>query len=491
MNPIEVVRDDVVVPHRPSPLAVDLDGTLATSDSLLDAIVAVVLKRPQELPAIVAELAKGRLAFKSALLKSGAYCPESIPLREDFLSYLRDQKSSGRELHLVTASPQEVADVVAQRTGLFVSATGSKDGINLKGVIKAKHLRDCFPGGFAYAGNDHSDLAVWKHAASAVAVAAPRSVNRTLAKLGVPVEQSFPRAKAGLGSWLRLLRIHQWSKNALLFVPLILAHRYRDLAAIEQLIVAFLCLGLVASATYIVNDLSDLDADRRHATKKRRPLASAEVSIQAAISVAAMLALFGTLGAVLLDRRFALCLLVYALLTLSYSLRLKAIALLDVFLLGLLYTLRIVMGIVILRVWPSPWLLVFSLFFFFSLSMAKRHVEIVRAFNRGHTGRIPGRGYQATDAPLSLSLGISSSAIAVTLLFLYVAQDAYPAGVYRAPQWLWAISPLVFLWTTRIWLKSHRGRLDDDPINFALRDKPSLLLGLLVAIAFALAVSWP
>jgi len=273
----------------------------------------------------------------------------------------------------------------------------------------------------------------------------------------------------------------------LMFVPLALAHRYNDPSAVANVALAFVCMGLVASATYIINDLSDLEADRLHRTKKNRPLASAAISATSGAATGFVLGGIGMACALLLDMWFAGYLLAYVVLTLAYSLRLKSIALLDVFVLGLLYTLRIVMGIVLLRAPASPWLLVFSLFFFFSLSMAKRHVEIVRALDRGETGRIKGRGYNTSDAPLSLSLGISSSAIAVMLLFLYVANDAFPAGAYQHPQWLWATSPLVFLWVTRIWLKSHRGKLDDDPINFALRDKPSLLLGVLVAICFAMA----
>lgn len=181
-------------------------------------------------------------------------------------------------------------------------------------------------------------------------------------------------------------------------------------------------------------------------------------------------------------------LLVYIAVTVMYSLRLKAVPLLDVFVLGLLYTLRIGLGMALLGVAASPWLLVFSLFFFFSLSMAKRHVEIVRASDRGITGQIRGRGYLVSDAPLTLSLGIAASCIAVLLLFLYVANDAYPTGAYKDPRWLWGISPLVFLWTTRVWLKSHRGKLGDDPIVFALTDKPSLLLAVLVGLCFVMAV---
>lgn len=470
------------------PLAVDLDGTLCKSDSSIDALISVGLRSPKYIPKLWSALLRGRASLKSALSEIGAYRPESAPLRDDFVSYLREQKASGRELHLVTASPQPVADAIAERVGLFDSASGSFNDRNLKGDEKARHLQERFPEGFSYAGNDRADLKVWRHARSAIAVAAPPAIERRLSRLGVPVEQRFPAPKVKLGTYLRMLRSHQWSKNVLMFFPLVLAHQYTDPEAILRVTLGFLCMCLVASATYIANDLSDLDADRQHATKSRRPLAAGEVSVTSALLIALALGLAGMVGALALDKWFALALLVYAALTVSYSIRLKEIALLDVFVLGLLYTLRIVMGTVLIGGLGSPWLLVFSLFFFFSLSMAKRQVEIVRARQRGDHGRIRGRGYEVTDEPLTLSLGIAANSVAVLLLFLYVANDAYPQNSYSSPQWLWAISPIVFLWSTRIWLKSHRGKLDDDPINFALRDGPSLLLGVLVAACFVMAV---
>lgn len=470
-----------------APLAVDLDGTLAKSDNLVDALMAAVLRSPKHIPKLILALINGRLALKEQLVAIKAYMPEVVPLREDFIAYLKEQKSAGRSLHLVTASPQSVADEVAARVGIFDSASGSQNEVNLKGAAKARFLKERFPDGFAYAGNDRADLEVWKHAQSAVTVAAPSSIERAIAALGVPVEHRHPRLKAGIGTWLKMLRIHQWSKNALMFVPLVLAHRYTDPADVLQVVLGFLCMGLVASATYIINDLSDLDADRRHATKRRRPLAAAEISPARGLTTAVGLGVAGIAGAFAINSWFGLTVLVYLVLTLAYSLRFKAIALLDVFVLGVLYTLRIIMGTVLLGVPGSPWLLVFSLFFFFSLSMAKRHVEIERARKRGDHGRIHGRGYEVTDAPLTLALGVAANSIAVLLLFLYVANDAYPLNAYSNPQWLWAISPLVFLWSNRIWLKSHRGKLDDDPVNFALRDPPSILLGVIVGVCFAMA----
>lgn len=470
------------------PLIVDLDGTLGLTDSLVDAIATAALRNPLHIPKLVKALLRGRYELKDSLAGIGAYSPHSIPLRDGFVDYLREQQALGRELHLVTASPQIVADGVADRLGVFASATGSRDGINLKGAAKAEFLRTRFPEGFAYAGNDSSDIDVWRHASSILTVATTEKVRQSASQLGVTVERDFPAERPRLISWLRMMRIHQWSKNLLILVPLILAHRYTDQDSVITQLLGFVCMGLVASGTYIFNDLSDLDADRLHPTKRNRPLASADVSSISGALWAVVLVIAGLTGAFLIDQIFGALLIVYIILTVSYSLRLKSIVLLDVIILSLLYALRVLMGIALLSVAVSPWLLVFTVFFFFSLSLAKRHVEIVRAAMSGSTGKVEGRGYLVSDGPLTLSLGIASSLAAVLLLFLYVTNDAYPIDAYRHPAWLWGISPLVFLWTSRIWLKSHRGDLDDDPVSFALRDPPSILLGALVAACLALAI---
>ncbi len=288
-------------------------------------------------------------------------------------------------------------------------------------------------------------------------------------------------------SWFKALRIHQWAKNLLVFVPLALAHRYGDPTAVAKTFAGFLSLSAVASATYIFNDIRDLSADRLHPTKRNRPLASGAISERAASVAALFLGLVGFVIAAFLDTHFTMLLALYVILSVAYSVRLKAIALLDLFVLSFLFTLRILMGIALLDVPVSAWLLMFSMFFFFSLSTAKRHVEIVRAAQRGETRRIKARGYLVSDEPFTLALGISAGFVANVLLFLYVANDAYPRGLYQSPEWLFCIGFVVFLWTSRLWLKSHRGRLNDDPVEFALKDPPSLLLGLAALTFFLLA----
>lgn len=466
------------------PLVVDLDGTLCKADTLAEALVSLVLSNPSQAPGLLGAWSRGPAQLKHFLARAECYDVRQAPLRYDLLDYVKQQAAKGRDLHLVTSAPQSVADQISARLGVFKTAHGSSSDLDLKGEHKLSVIRQLLPGGFVYAGNDP----VVSRSADGIIATEPASDKQATAPQPTPpVEARIPGSARSVRAWLKAVRIHQWTKNLLMFVPLMLAHLYADPTAVLKVTLGFIATGLVASATYLLNDLSDLAADRHHLTKRNRPLASGLIGAERALAVSVGLGLAGMIGATLLSGWFAVTLAGYVALTAAYSLRLKAIALLDVFVLGLLFTMRVLMGIAILGVVTSPWLLIFSIFFFLSLSMAKRHVEIVQAVKRGETGRIKGRGYLAGDAPLTLALGVSSSLAAVTLLFLYVVNDAYPHAYYRHPEWLFAIGLFVFLWTCRIWLMSHRGELDDDPVVFALKDPASWLIGAAMAVVFVLA----
>lgn len=470
------------------PLVVDLDGTLSPSDSLLEALLFLALRKPQLIATLAVAATNGKAALKKCVASLGGYQPETLPLHGKFLEFLISERARGRKLYLVTAADQSVASAIADRVGLFEEAIGSSGGVNLKSSMKRARIERLLPGGYSYAGNDRADVDVWRGAKSIVIVSAGPNVSKEALALGPPVEAEFDPPYASWSDWGRALRIHQWAKNILMFVPLFLAGKFSDPASVFKVTLGFIVFGAIASSTYIINDLSDLASDRRHETKKNRPIARGDINVWSALSVAVGLGSFGLLSAFLIDSRFGLIALSYVGLTVSYSVRLKAIALLDVFVLSLLYTARVEMGSAILSSVVSVWLILFSLFFFYSLSMAKRYAEINRALNSGLRGKIRGRGYRADDGPFVLSVGLASAVAAIVVLLQYVANDASPADFYRSPEWLWPISFLVFMWTTRIWLKGHRNQLDDDPVIFALKDPPSWLLGSLVAICFALAL---
>jgi 4-hydroxybenzoate polyprenyltransferase len=470
-----------------SPLVVNINGSLVKADSLFESVIVTILRKPTAIFALLLALLRGRPAFKRCVAELGVHDLETLPLREDMVAFLRQEKERGRELHIATAADQAVADSIAARVGVFDSAEGSRGSVNFKGPRKLERLRERFPEGFACAVNDVGDRDTWRAASSVVLVGANARTRRAVLRHGCSIEQEIPISRPTLRHWIRAVRIHQWSKNLLLFVPLMLAHKYVDVNALLRVVLGFFTLGFITSGTYLINDLSDLAADRAHEAKRYRPIAQADIAPASALAVALALLAVGLFeGSRLGLSTFAL-LLVYIGLSFLYSLHFKRFPIIDVFLLGSLYTLRIFMGSVLVESPLSAWLLVFSLFFFLSMSMAKRHVEIVKAPSSAGDKLIEGRGYRPSDAPLSLAFGVSSSVGAVLILFLYIVNDAYPAGAYHHPDWLWVIGFAVFLWTSRIWLLSHRGELDDDPVAFALRDPVSWLLGAVVVGVFAMA----
>ena len=290
-----------------------------------------------------------------------------------------------------------------------------------------------------------------------------------------------------VASFLRALRPHQWSKNMLIFVPLFVGHGYGDPGKILAAALGFVALCALASASYMINDIADLAADRAHPVRRQRPFASGALPVPAGYVAAAILIAAALAGAYLLAPRFAAALLAYLVVTLAYSFALKRVPLLDVFIIGVLFTLRIVMGSEVTGLGHSPWLLSFALAFFLSLALAKRHVEVLRA-SRAETMDIAGRGYRGDDWPITLAFGVGAGLVSVIIMLLYMTNDAAPSGFYRHAAWLYAMPAILSLWLMRVWLLSNRLMLHDDPVVFALRDRASLAIGLIAAITFYLAI---
>jgi 4-hydroxybenzoate polyprenyltransferase len=300
--------------------------------------------------------------------------------------------------------------------------------------------------------------------------------------------KAIPRAKPNIGlAVFQSLRPHQWIKNALVFVPLVLGGLLGETDAWTYAMLGFIALCLAASATYVVNDLRDIESDRKHWSKRNRPFASGKLSQRTGYLLAAILlaAAFGV-GALIGPEETAM-LAIYAAIAMSYTIYWKRVPIADIFVVAGLFTLRIALGILILDVRISPWLLVFSMFVFLSLSAAKRHTELLRSKGKG-SDVIPGRGYLRGDADLLLALGVAAMLGAVLINIMYLLEDAFPRTVYSNTEWLWTIPPVLFLFLGRIWLLSHRGQLLDDPVAFALKDRVSLLLGTLMALGFLIAV---
>lgn len=473
------------MPDTDVPLCVDLDGTLILSDLTVESILALVRRNPLYLLLLPVWLLRGKAYFKRRIAERVALDVARLPYDARLLAWLREE-SAGRERILGTASDQRYADAVAAHLGCFETVVGS-DGVHQRGGRgKAEWLlAHCGERGFDYAGNAPVDLAVWRHARRAIVANAPPSLVRRAAGVA-ELGRVFPPRGGAARAWLRALRPHQWFKNVLLLVPLVAAHRVFDPQALAQAFIAFAAFCLCASAAYLLNDLLDLDADRRHPRKCRRPLAAGTLSLRAGLLTVPVLAAAGLALGACLPGRFLALLLLYLAGTLAYSFVLKRIVLLDVVALAGLYVIRVLAGAVAIAVPASFWLLAFTLFLFFSLALLKRHVELRQLAGAGGESTA-GRGYATEDLPLVRSLGTTSGYLAVLVLALYIDSPASVA-LYTHPMLLWTLVPVLLYWVSRTWLLAGRGAVHDDPVAFALTDRVSLAVVAVFALVLWRAV---
>lgn len=470
--------DDGAVP--PVPLVVDLDDTLIRTDLLHEALIRLCALRPGAAAAALVRLRRGKAAFKAAVAMRVPLTPDRLPYNETVLDFIRAEQARGRPVYLATGSDRAFAQAVADHLGLFAGVLASDGRINLTGTRKAEDLCARFgPGGFDYIGDSHVDIPVWRRARRALLVARNARVESRL-RAQVPDLTVLDRRPGGWRDYGRALRPHQWAKNSLLFLPLIAAHAF-DPVNLALIALAVLAFSLVASSVYVLNDLIDLDNDRDHLRKRLRPLASGNMPVRHGAALAPLLLLGGVAAASLVSPAFLGIVLVYFLLTCAYSLYLKQLVIVDVLALAGLYTIRVMAGAVALTLPLSPWILAFCLFLFMSLALVKRYTELRSRFDAGKPAPL-GRGYLLDDMPLLIALAGAAGYAAVVVLALYVNSEAVTV-LYRRPEGLWSICVLLLYWISRALLIAHRGRMHDDPIVFALKDRVSLLILMLAMVA--------
>lgn len=468
--------------YASAPLCVDLDGTLVRTDLLLESTLALLKRNPLYLFALPFWLLGGRANLKRHVAQRSTVHIPSLPWDPRVVELL-EAEHQRRPLVLCTASDYALASAVAQHLDCFDRVIASDGSRNLSGRRKAEVLVEAYgEKGFDYAGNEPRDLAIWQHARQAYVVNAGDGLAARVGRIS-KVASVLPRERASLRIWLKALRLHQWLKNVLVFVPLLAAHMLLQPVALLRAVAAFVIFGVCASGVYVLNDLLDLGADRAHPRKRERPFAAGNLPLVAGLVIAPLLTAAAFTAAFALDSRFALVLLGYYVLTLAYSLKLKQIAMLDVLVLAGLYTVRIIAGSVAITSGMSFWLLAFSMFLFLSLALLKRYTELVVQRDAG-SAQAHGRGYAVSDAGLLATLGGASGYLSVLVLALYIDSTA-SAALYRHPQWLWLMCPLLLYWISRVWIIAHRGAMHDDPVVFAVTDNVSravLVLGALVAL---------
>jgi 4-hydroxybenzoate polyprenyltransferase len=463
------------------PLVVDLDGTLTPTDTLAESLVGLAKRSPLDLLQVPFRLLNGRAEFKGWVAARAGVSPERLPYREALVAYLRDEKQNGRCIVLATAAHRSIAEGVSAHLGLFDEVLATQDGRNLKGEAKLEAIRGKLGGEFVYAGDSAADRAIWKAAKAAVLVGVAPGIADSIRK-EVPVEREFAAEEGGLAVWLRAFRVHQWLKNLLLFVPLLTAFSFFDVWKLVTTVIAFFAFSFAASASYVFNDLWDLDNDRAHPRKRQRPFASGRIPIAQGVVAAGVSLVVALLLASAVSKNFLYMLLLYLAITSAYSWVLKERALIDVLTLSLLYTLRILAGSVAIGIPSSSWQLAFSAFIFLSLALVKRCAELVSLEQTGQ-GSAPGRDYRVTDLAVLWPLGVGSALSAVVVFGLFISTDETRAR-YATPELLWLVALGLVYWLARLWIKTSRGKMDDDPMVYAVRDSGSLM-----AVSFMVAVT--
>ena len=460
------------------PLVVDVDGTLIKSDLLIESFFMLLSTKPLRALAALASLLRGRAAFKARLAAETQLDTAGLPFNPGILALLKLEKRKGRKLYLASASDRKPVEALARRLGIFSGVFASDGKTNLKGSAKAAALCAAFgKGGFDYAGDSWKDKAVWLKAKGVLVVGSTSSLLDRIRKR-FPHARGIDERHLSLKDYLRAMRIHQWLKNLLIFVPCLLAHRYHahDLFFLG---LAFLSFSLCASSAYIANDLLDLRNDRLHPTKSTRPFASGLVPLGHGIWMVPLLLLAAFALAYPLPIEFLALLGIYYVTTMAYSVWLKRKLIVDVVTLAGLYGFRLAAGSLAVAVLLSAWFVAFSVFLFLSLALVKRCTELVGQSDKGRND-LAGRGYLIRDLPMLETMAAASGYIAILVFALYINSDAVN-GLYRTPEYLWAICLVLFYWISRILMLTHRGQMHDDPVVFAATDFESLACGALVA----------
>ena len=456
----------------------DLDGTLIKTDMLFESVFLLIKKNPIYILLLPFWIIKGKAFLKSEIDKIIKINPQALPYNKDVIDFLNKEKNKGSKIVLATASNQNIANNIADYLGIFDEVYGSSKDFNLKAKKKRDFLNEKYgKQNYSYIGDSSADIPVWEDAKYAYVInnglANKHKINNLKAEIG-------ENPKSTLKLVIKEIRVYQWVKNFLLFIPALMAHK-TNLDIYFTLLISFIAFSLLASSVYVLNDLLDLDSDRQHPRKKNRPFASGNLSLLYGFILLPILIVisFG-LSLLYLPYEFTLTLLIYYVITNFYSFKLKRLELLDIITLGSLYTIRIISGGFAVDVPISPWLLAFSMFMFISLALLKRYTELLTMLKENKL-TASGRGYHVEDIDIIRSFGTASAYLSILVYALYAYSEQVQA-LYNKPIIMWVVAVLLLYWITRIWFLAHRGQMTDDPIVFTGKDYVSWIIGLLIGI---------
>jgi 4-hydroxybenzoate polyprenyltransferase/phosphoserine phosphatase len=482
---IETPKPEASGRDKYRPLVVDLDGTLIASDLLIETAFSELGRRPHSLVDMLVALQRGKAALKHQLAEPADFDPSTLPYDNEVLALIHRARAEGRMVYLASASHERLVERIANHLGLFAGWFATSETTNLAGLRKAEKLVEAFgERGFDYVGNDAADLPVWEKACKAIAIRTPKGVRQKLGLAHNDVEH-LDHSRPTWQTWARMLRVHQYAKNALVFVPLLTSHLFTA-EAFAQALLAFLAFSLCASSIYILNDLVDLQDDRGHRSKCNRPLACGAIPLMHGVIAIPALFLGAVAVAAAVSLPFLGVLLGYFALTTAYSFALKRKMVVDVITLAGLYSVRVLGGAAAIGVAVSEWLIAFCMMIFMSLALIKRYVELA-ARRDANLPDPTSRDYKNSDLDIVAALAAAAGFNAVTILALYVSSDTVNQ-LYTRPQLLWLVGPLLMFWIARALILASRRLMDDDPVVFAIKDRVSLMTAAATALLIAAAV---
>lgn len=467
------------------PLCVDLDGTLIRSDLLHESLLALLRRNPFYALLLPLWVMRGRAYLKRQIAHRVRINPASLPFNEEFVQFLSEEKKIGRRLILTTASDILLAREIAGFLGLFDDVLGSDGKINLKGEAKRDAIQEMMGGGgYDYAGDSLNDMPVWEAARNGVVVRPSRSLLARVQSATV-LHRVFDEKPPLAPLLLAALRPYRWVKNLLIFLPFVASLEIARSGLPVSALLAFIAFSLCASGVYVLNDLLDLTEDRAHPARRLRPFASGELQlIWAPVLMAALLG--GSAAITLfLPEPFQGAILLYFSLATAYSAYFKKILLVDIFFLAGIYMIRVLAGHAVGGFTISPWMISFSIFLLFSLALLRRHGEL--HFLRERLRMTPqGDNYQTHDVEPLAGIGIASGLLSTLVIALYAGSPA-AAALYERPQALYFVCAAILYWISRLWIIASRGRIEGDPLVFAVKDQASWFAAAFAAAMIAVA----
>tara|TARA_B110000858_G_scaffold198348_1_gene264185 strand:+ start:2545 stop:3972 length:1428 start_codon:yes stop_codon:yes gene_type:complete len=463
-------------------LIVDLDGTLVKTDCSLETLWSSISLNPANAFKVFGWFFKGRPYLKDKLFESSDLDAKSLPYNQEVISAILESKKNGSKVYLMTGSSQKVANKIQENFNFFDDVFGTSKNINLIGKNKLKKIREIIGNDpFSYIGDSSQDIPIWEEAEEILIVANNNNLEKKIIKKEKKITYIYKDKL--LKNIFKVIRPYQWLKNFLVFVPFLI---YEN-SGYEEFVLSslgFISFCLIASSVYVLNDLLDIKSDRDHLTKKNRPFAAGSLALINGFWLLPLLLVSGLIVASLLGTATFLIVLIYLIITLFYSLSFKKKLILDVCILACLYTLRLIGGAIVIQSDLSPWLINFSIFFFFFLACIKRESELIVGVNANNSASR--RSYIEEDKKGLSTLAIGSGLLSVLILLLY-ADSASSLNAFTSPIFLWFLSPIFLYWISRLSLLSSRGYIKEDPLLFALKDRISFFVGFGVITIIILA----